>query len=103
MTLSRMIVFGIALCGLAACETTSDNAAYWREADSKCRYAPDPETRRTCIDTEIALMKEREARQAESIAAAQERAQRMEEEAIARGTPPENAKPAVDSGLRLPD
>ena len=87
MTLTRMFVFGIALCGLAACETTSENAAYWREADSRCRYMPDPDTRKQCMNAEIELLKQRDDRLAERQDAERERLQRRQEEALARGTP----------------
>ena len=59
----------IALPTLAACATSSVDRANRAEAWSRCRTAPNPETRDRCIETEMALMQASQERDAASRAA----------------------------------
>lgn len=93
----------IALPTLIACASSSGDSARRAEAWSRCRTAPDPETRDRCIETEVALLEAREERDAASRAerdrAAEERQAVLEAQGISR----DDARQTTDSGLRLPD
>ncbi len=92
----------IALPLLAACTTVSGDEARRAEAYSNCRASPGPDARESCMKTQIALLEARDRREAERVVADQEAAERRQAEREAMGVPSDEAKEAVDSGLRIP-
>ncbi|MDX1292561.1 MAG: hypothetical protein R3265_07110 [Hyphomonas sp.] len=92
----------VALPTLAACASSSADQARRAEAWSRCRTAPNPETRDRCIETEIALLEARESQEAASRAErdrlAEERQARLEAQGISR----EDARQTTESGLQVP-
>ena len=93
----------IASPALAACTTSSVDQANRAEAWSRCRTAPNPETRDRCIETEIALLEARQEREAESSAARKKAAEDREAINEAQGLPRQAVRETIDPGLRLPD
>jgi len=88
---------------LAACASSSADQANRAEAWSRCRTAPNPETRDRCIETEIALLEARAAREAASRAERDREAEERQATLEAQGISPKDARQTTDSGLRLPD
>jgi hypothetical protein len=87
---------------LAGCATSSRDQANRAEAWSRCRTAPNPETRDRCIETEIALLEARQDREAASRAADRKAAEEREAIREAQGISREDARETTDSGLRAP-
>ena len=93
----------IALPTLVACATSSIDQTNRAEAWSRCRTAPNPETRDRCIETEMALMTARQEREAASRAERRKAAEESQAIHEAQGISREDARQTTDSGLRLPD
>lgn len=99
-----MIAAALLVAGpfLAGCATSSVDKRNRAEAWSRCRTAPDPETRDRCIDTEVALLEARQERNAASYAERMKAAEEREAINEAQGLPREAVRETVDSGLRAP-
>ena len=93
----------IALPTLVACTTSSVDQANRAEAWSRCRTAPNPETRDRCIQTEIALLEARQEREAASYAEKKRAAEERQAVNEAQGISREDARQTTESGLRQPD
>ena len=83
--------------------TSSIDQTNRAEAWSRCRTAPNPETRDRCIETEMALMTARQEREAASRAERRKAAEESQAIHEAQGISREDARQTTDSGLRLPD
>ena len=92
----------IALPTLAACATSSVDRANRAEAWSRCRTAPDPETRDRCIETEIALMQASQERDAASRAAAEKQDEAFEALNEPRGVPQHWSSERPEFGRGVP-
>jgi hypothetical protein len=92
----------IALPILAACATSSVDQANRAEAWSRCRTAPDPDTRDRCIETEMALMTARQEREAASRAEKRKAAEESQAIHEAQGLPRDAVQETTDSGLSIP-
>ena len=82
----------IALPTLVACATSSIDQTNRAEAWSRCRTAPNPETRDRCIETEMALMTARQEREAASRAERRKAAEESQAIHEAQGISREDAR-----------
>lgn len=73
------------------------------EAWSRCSKAPNPDIRDRCIQTEMALIEDRERQELESRQKAEQRAEERQAQLEAHGVPSDEARQTVESGLKVPD
>lgn len=87
---------------LPACTTKSAAQLRRSEAWSRCANSPTPETRNTCIETEIALIEARDRSDAESRARAVQDAEDRQAKLEASGVPRDAARQTTESPIDIP-